>query len=77
MLINFHNNIYCNACTVRLLLFSLQQTNAQLYITRVSLYIIYSATCFDISLPPSVSFTFVLCSVTQIVTIEAVTITIT
>jgi len=55
---------YYNACPVDLLLFVLQPTNAQLYITRVSLYIMYTATCFDISISSSGTFTFVPCQVT-------------
>jgi len=33
--------------------------NTQLCITTISLYIIHTATCFDISMSLSVSFTFV------------------
>ena len=43
------------------LLFLLQPTNAQLYITTLFLYIIYTATCFDIFMSSSGSFTFVPC----------------
>jgi hypothetical protein len=53
------------------LLFLLQTTNAQLYITKTSLYIIYTATCFDISVLSSESFTFVPCQATYILKIEA------
>jgi len=42
-------------------LFLLQPTNAQLYITTESLYIIYTTTCIDISVSLSGSFTFVPC----------------
>ena len=34
------------------------------YIRRVSLYVIYTPTCFDISMSSSGSFTFVSCKVT-------------
>ena len=36
-----------NACTVRLLLSLFQPSNAQIYITAVSLYIMCTAACFD------------------------------
>ena len=48
------------------LLFLLQQTNSQLYIITVTLYIMYTATCFDISMSPSVSFAFVLAKVYKV-----------
>jgi cytochrome c oxidase assembly factor CtaG len=57
-------------------LFLLQPTNAQLYITTASLYIIYTAACFDISMSSSGCFTFMPCSVTEILKIEVVKIKI-
>jgi len=45
-------------------LFLLQPTNAQLYITKVSVYRIYTPIYFDISVSSSGSFTFVPCWVT-------------
>jgi len=60
---------YYNVHTVHLLSFLLQSSNAQLYITTVYLYIIYTSTCFDISTSSSESFTFVPCQVTQILKI--------
>jgi hypothetical protein len=50
-----------SVCTVHLLSFLLQSSSAQLCITTVSLYIIYTSTCFDISASSSGSFTFVPC----------------
>jgi len=42
-------------------LFLLQPTNAQLYITTVSFYMLYTPTYFDISISYAGSFTFVPC----------------
>ena len=61
---------------MHLLLFLLQPTNEPLYITTVSLYIIYTPTCFDSSMSSSGSFTFVPCQVTSVFKIEAIKITI-
>jgi hypothetical protein len=46
------------------------------FITRVSFYIIYIPTCFDISMSSSETFTIVPCQVTYILNIEAVNIKI-
>ena len=54
--IEFHN--YFNACIMHRLLFLFQPTNAQIYVTTVSLYLLYTPTCFDVSLSSSGSFTF-------------------
>jgi len=44
---------------VHLLLLLFEPTTAQIYIITVSLYIMYTPTCFDISMSSSGSFTFV------------------
>jgi len=41
------------------LLFLFQPTSAQIYITTVSFYIMYTPTCFNISMSSSWSFTIV------------------
>jgi len=43
---------------MHLLLFLFQPTNGQIYITTVSLYIMYIPTCFNISISSSGSFKF-------------------
>ena len=48
---------YFNACTVHLVLCLFQPTKAQIYITMVSLCIMYTPTCFDICVSSSGSFT--------------------
>jgi acetolactate synthase regulatory subunit len=58
------------------ILLLIQPTNSQIYVTTVSFYIIYTATCFDISVSSSGSFTFVSCQVTKVLKIEAVKITV-
>jgi hypothetical protein len=45
-----------NARAVRLILFLLQPTNTQIYITIFSLYIMFTPTCFDTSVSSSGSF---------------------
>ena len=45
-----------NACTVYIYMFLLQPTNAQIYIIILSLYIMFTATCFDTSVSSSESF---------------------
>jgi len=42
-------------------LFLLQKTNAPLYTTKMSIYIIYTPICFDISMSSSGSLKFVPC----------------
>jgi hypothetical protein len=64
-----------NECTEHLLLFLFQTTNAQIYITTISLYVTYTPTCFDISVT-SGSLTFVPRQVTLILTTEAVKVTV-
>jgi hypothetical protein len=73
--------VYCNklfrttetyGLFVYLFLFLLQPKNVQLHITRVSIYIIYTSTCFDISMSSSGSSTFVPFQVTQILILKFV-----
>jgi len=52
--------------------FLFQPTNAQIYITTVSLYIMHTPTCFDIGVSSSVSFTSVPRYVSSILKTEAV-----
>jgi hypothetical protein len=69
-------NCYFNARVVNLVLFLFQPTNAQIYITTVSVYIMYTRTCFDMSVLFSGSFTCVPRQVIEILEITAAKITV-
>ena len=67
---------YFSVCTVHLSLFLFQPTNAQIYIATVSLYMMYAATCFDISMSSQGVLNLWLVKLHKIFKIEAVKITI-
>jgi len=60
-----HNyKYYFNPCIVHFFFVFITANKCTIYVTTVSLYIIYTATCFNSSVSSSGSFTFVLCQAT-------------
>jgi hypothetical protein len=66
-----HNSVECHKY---FLFFLITTNNCTINITTISLFIIYTPTCFDISMLSSGSFIFVTCPVTYILKSEAVKI---